>query len=412
MVFTGQKNINKNKKPARWFFGGFLGVLLLSLVFYSGYQLGKGAWQINFIVGKSAVSSNKNLPDKLDYSSVNEVYQSLKRNYDGQLDVNKLMVGLKKGLVEAAGDPYTTYLDTEEAKSFTEQLNGSFTGIGAELSKQKDDIVVIAPITGFPAEKAGLKPKDVIIEIDGQDASGLSVDEAVKRIRGEKGTNVKLTVIRGEQQKLDFNITRDTITIPSVNSKIVDGNIGYIQVTRFSEDTAGLVDKAAQDFKNKNVKGVVVDLRNDPGGYLNASVKVANQWLKDGQIILQEKRGGKVIKTYVAEGTGQLQDTKTVVLINEGSASASEILAGALKDNNAATIIGVNSFGKGSVQEFSNFTSGDVLKVTVARWFTPGGKNIDKEGIAPNQKVELSEADVKAGKDTQLEAAKAYIIKR
>jgi len=407
------ENQNRGRKPhrrLRWFIGGFISVLIIAGVFFSGIQFGNGTWSLDF--AHKPVPANKNLPDKLDYSSVDEVYQALKQKYDGKLDANTLMTGMKKGLVDAAGDPYTTYMSAGDAKDFKEQLDGSFTGIGAELSKQGSSIVIISPISGFPAEKAGLKPKDVIAQIDGQDASNLNVDEAVKRIRGEKGTTVKLTIIRGGTQKLDFTITRDTITIPSVEYKTLDNDIGYIKISRFSEDTATLVDKAASEFTSKGVKGVILDMRNDPGGYLNAAVSVSNQWLKDGQTILQEKRAGKVIKTYSAQGDGRLVGLPTVVLINEGSASASEITAGALKDNNVAKVLGVTSFGKGSVQEVNNFGGGDLLKVTVARWYTPSGKNIDKEGIEPNFKIVLTDLDIKNNNDKQLETAKTQLLKR
>ena len=411
MAFSEQQK--RGKRPHRklkWFITGFISVLFIGLVFVSGLEFGKGDWTVDFV--HKAVPANKNLPERLDYSSVNEVYQALRRKYDGKLDENALMTGMKKGLVEAAGDPYTTYLDTGEAKDFKEQLDGSFTGIGAELSKQGTNIVVISPISGYPAEKAGIKPKDVIAEIDGQDASGLSVDEAVKRIRGEKGTPVKLTIVRDDQQRLDLTIIRETITIPSVDYKILDDNIGYIKISRFSEDTAGLVDTAAKQFKEKVVKGVILDMRNNPGGYLNSAVSVSNQWLKDGQLILEEKRAGKVVQSFSAQGDGQLVGIPTIVLINEGSASASEITAGALKDNKVATVVGVTSFGKGSVQEFNSFKGGDVLKVTVARWYTPSGKNIDKEGIEPNFKVVLTDEDIKAKTDKQLDYAKEQLLKR
>lgn len=392
----------KKSGNLKWFIGGVVSIFVIAAVFFCGIQFGSGSWQVSFM---RPVSQNRGLPARLDYSSVNEVYQALKRKYDGKLDEQKLITGMKKGLVDAAGDPYTTYFDADEAKSFNEQLNGSFSGIGAELGKQGTDIVVISPIAGFPAEKAGLKAKDVIISVDDQDATGLSVDEAVKRIRGEKGTSVKLVVLRDDKQRIEMTIVRDNITIPSVETKILDNNVGYIRISRFAEDTSGLVSAAAADFKAKKVNGIVLDMRNNPGGYLNAAVDVSGLWLKTGQKILDEKRDGKVIESYSATSDGQLVGMPTVVLINEGSASASEITAGALKDNNAAKLIGTKSYGKGSVQEFSKFSSGSVLKVTVARWYTPAGKNIDKEGIEPNVTVELTEADAKAGKDTQLIAA-------
>lgn len=399
----GQK---KSNGVLRWFVLGFVSVILVASIFSAGILIGNGTWRISFM---RPVTENRDLPARLDYSSVNEVYQALKRKFDGKLDEQKLLDGMKKGMVEAAGDPYTTFFDAEGTKAFNEQLSGSFSGIGAELGKQGSDIIIISPIAGFPAEKAGLKSKDVLVSIDGQDATGLSVDEAVKRIRGEKGTSVKLVVVRNGQERLEFTIVRDTITIPSVETKILDNNIGYIQISRFSEDTSSLLDAAAKDFKAKNVKGIIVDLRNNPGGYLNAAVNVSSEWLKTGQIILQEKRDGKVVQSYAAQDNGQLVGVPTVVLINEGSASASEITAGALKDNNAATIIGTKSFGKGSVQEPTQFNNGSMLKVTVARWYTPAGKNIDKEGIEPTVKVELTQENIKAAVDTQLDAAKQQL---
>lgn len=400
-----RKPANSVRPRTKWraFILGFGSILIIAGVFYSGIQVGNGSWLINF--GRQAVSENKFLPDKLDYSSVDEIYQALKKSYDGQLDVDAMITGLKKGLVEAAGDPYTAYLDTSEAKAFNEQLNGSFSGIGAELGKQGSDIVVISPISGFPAEKAGLKAGDVIIKIDDQDATGLSVDEAVTRIRGEKGTTVKLGIIRNDSEALEFSITRDVITIPSVTSEVLEGNLGYVRISRFAEDTVSSFSTVVTDFKSSNVKGIVLDLRNDPGGYLNGAVSVAGAWLKDGQVVLEEKRAGLIVQTFRATGDGQLIDIPTVVLINEGSASASEIVAGALKDHKVATVMGVTSFGKGSVQEFNTFSAGDVLKVTVARWYTPVGRNIDKEGIEPDVKQEISKDDITNNKDSQLEAA-------
>jgi carboxyl-terminal processing protease len=395
------------KVPAKhkWlaFLKGFGSVLLLAAVFYSGFQVGNGSWVIHF--GREAITDNQTLPDELDYSSVNEVYQALKQNYDGQLDVDTLITGLKKGLVAAAGDPYTAYLDADEATAFDEQLNGSFSGIGAELGKQGSYVVVIAPIRGCPAEAAGIKAGDIIIAIDDQDATNLSIDEAVTRIRGEAGTTVKLNILRGDSETLEFTITREVITIPSVTSEILDGNIGYIQISRFAEDTIGAFNAVAEDFAAANLNGIVLDLRNNPGGYLDGAVSVAGAWLTRGQVILEEKRAGVTVETYRADSNGLLAGIPTAILIDSGSASASEIVAGALRDNNAATIVGATSFGKGSVQEFSTFSAGDVLKITVARWYTPSGQNIDESGIEPDVVQELSDTDIANDIDSQLQAA-------
>lgn len=305
-------------------------------------------------------------------------------------------------MVEAAGDPYTEFLTAEQTKEFNEELNGSFSGVGAELGKDGDNIVIVAPIAGFPAEKAGLKPKDVIVEIDGQSTHGLGISEAVKKIRGPEGTEVKLRVIRDQKEDLSFTITRENITIPSVEYKVLDGNIGYLKISRFADDTSELTKAAATKFKDADVKGVVLDMRGNPGGLLNSAVDVSSLWLPNDKTVLEEKRDGVVIKTYKSNGSALLAGKPTVVLIDDGSASASEITAGALKDNGVAKLLGIKSFGKGSVQSIESLPDGSSLKVTVARWYTPSGRNIDKEGIEPDIKVEQTSDSTS---DVQLNAA-------
>ncbi|MCB9839570.1 S41 family peptidase [Candidatus Nomurabacteria bacterium] len=397
-----QKTVTEKKKKWPWIVGGFASILVAFGLFYFGILVGSG--QVSLSFNRGAIQANRDLPNRLNYDSVNEVYRTLKQKYDGKLDEEKLILGLKKGLVEAAGDPHTTFLDAEQAADLEESLNGSFSGIGAELGKDKEYITVVAPIAGSPAEKAGLRPKDIIVTIDDKDAVGMPVDEAVNKIRGPQGTKVKLGVVRGQEQ-LTFDIVRETITIASVESKVLEGNIGYIKISRFAEDTTKLTTAAANDFKAKNINQIVLDVRSNPGGYLTSAVDVSCLWLKKGQTVLEEKRGGVVIKDYNCPETGILNGVKTVVLINEGSASASEITAGALKDNGAATIIGTKSYGKGSVQEMTNMPGGNILKVTVARWFTPNGKNIDKEGIMPDKTVELTDENIKNQQDPQLDEA-------
>jgi carboxyl-terminal processing protease len=232
----------------------------------------------------------------------------------------------------------------------------------------------------------------------------------VRRIRGEAGTTVTLNVLREGQEPREIKIVREVITLASVETEILDGNIGYLKLTRFSDDTEGLVDAAIKDFKAKNVKGVILDLRGNPGGYLDTAVSLSENWLKPGQVILEEKRDGRVIQQFAAKAEGPLNGVKTVVLIDGGSASASEITAGALKDNKVATLVGAKTFGKGSVQEPLTLGTGGILKVTVARWFTPGGQNIDKEGIKPDIEVKLDEEKLKKEIDTQLEAAKKQLL--
>ena len=389
--------------------------LMVTIAAAGIFMLGWGVGGGRIAFGPNAVyrqSVQKNLPSKLNYAPVDTLYEKLKADFDGELDQTKLLDGLRSGLANAAGDPYTEYFNPKAAKEFNSDLNGTFTGIGAELSKDgSGNIIVVAPISGFPAEKAGLKAKDIIVEIDGKTANDLSISEAVRRIRGPKDTTVKLKVLRESKQSLDFSITRQEITIPSVTTKTLDGNVGYIRIARFAEDTASLTKQAASDFKSKNVSGMVLDLRSDPGGLLDAAVSVSGLWLPNGKTVLSERRGGKVVRTYTSDGPATLAGIPTVVLIDEGSASASEITAGALRDNNVATLIGVKSFGKGSVQQLEDLGDGSVLKVTIARWYTPGGKNIDKQGISPDKEVKLSDDDAKNNRDPQLDAATATLKK-
>jgi carboxyl-terminal processing protease len=406
---TGEQTPEKKPLTAR--FGVLRPVAVIAVivvVFLLGIAVGDG--RISLPGRGHSVSGN--LPSKLDYSSVDDVYRSLRDNYDGKLSESQLEDGLKHGLATATHDPYTVYFTAQEAKDFNNQLNNSFSGIGAQLGQDKDGTIeVIAPIDGLPADKAGLKAKDLIASINGETTSGMTIDDAVSKIRGKKGTTVKLKVVRNHAQTLDFTIARDDITLPSVKTKILDNNIGYIQISTFANDTAGLATKAAQDFKGKNVKGIVLDLRDDPGGLLDSAVKVSSLWLPEGQNILQEKRGTTVVDSYSSLGNDSLHGIPTVVLVNGGSASASEITAGALHDDKAAYVIGEKTYGKGVVQQLSNFRDGSQLKVTVASWYRPNGQNINKKGITPDKTVKISDDEAAAGNDTQLQAAQDYLNK-
>lgn len=390
---------NKTRKTSR------LVPLMFAALFIFVLGVGVGNGSISF--GQRKLTSvSKGLPNNLNYSSVEDLYDRLKNSFDGQLNEADLLNGLKEGLVNATGDQYTKYLTSEEAKEFNGELNGTFSGIGARLMEDKNKMVMIeTPLAGYPAEKAGLQARDIIIEINGESAVDLSVSQAVDKIRGEAGTKVKLKVVRDNKQQLDFEITRETITIPSVEYQIMDGNIGYMQVSRFDDTTGALANQAANKFKDANVSGVILDLRNNPGGLLDAAVSLSGIWLPNGKNVLQEKRDGKVVKTYDSNGPATLQGVPTVVLINEGSASAAEITAGALKDNGAVTLMGKKSFGKGSVQNLEELSNGGVLKVTIARWYTPNGKNIDKEGIKPDKEVDRTIEDVQNNRDPQKDAA-------
>jgi carboxyl-terminal processing protease len=346
------------------------------------------------------------LTHNIDFSSLNSVYSLMQRDFDGKLSDQQALDGAKAGLVAAGGDPYTVYFTAKEAKDFSDELNGKLSGIGAEIGEKNGLITVIAPIDDTPASKAGLRAGDVIARINNEDTTSMSVDEAVSKIRGNAGTKVTLKIARKDaSQPIDLTITRADIHVPSVKWSLKNGNIAYINVMQFSTDTADLVNKAAGDLKNQGATKVVLDLRNDGGGYLDAGVSVASQFLDTGKVVVSERTDGKTVDTLTAKDGGLLRGMPTVVLINGGSASASEIVAGALHDNGVAKLEGEQSFGKGSVQEIKNLPDGGELKVTVAHWYTPGGVNINKQGLTPDVKVSLTTDDFTAGRDPQLDQA-------
>ncbi|MEO8785397.1 MAG: S41 family peptidase [Candidatus Saccharimonadales bacterium] len=381
-------------------------VIAACLIFGLGYGLGNGRLSLK----RSSGGINAGLPANLDYSSVNNLYQLLQTNFDGKLSEQQLQDGLKTGLVQAAGDPFTEYMNAKDAQSFNDELNGSFTGIGAELGQDSHgSIQVIAPLSGYPAAKAGLQPQDIITAINGKTTSGLSVSQAVDLIRGPAGSTVELQIVRGSAAQT-LKITRQNITVPSVTSKVV-GGIGYLTISRFGDDTASLASQAATSFQQQHVKGVVLDLRSDPGGLLDAAVSVSSLWLPSSKTVLTERHAGIVTQTYQAtDGPPTLSGIPTVVLIDGGSASAAEITAAALHDNKAATLVGQKSYGKGSVQQVIKLGGGAILKVTVAHWYTPDGVNINKAGIKPDQAVVYKASpDGSSGTDSQMAAALAIL---
>lgn len=366
---------------------------------------------IGFVVGTRAdgfsvagIFQQKQGPSELDLSGVQNAYSVLRSEYDGELDAEKLVEGAKRGLVEATGDPYTTYFTDEEAKSFLNDVEGEFTGIGAELGRKSDQLQIVSTLDDSPAKRAGLQANDLIVKVNGEDSVNWPIEKAVKTIRGEKGTTVKLTVLRDQELK-EFAIVRDVITNPSVKSEITEDGIGVMRISTFGQgETYSLARQAADSFRQNNVKGVVLDLRGNGGGYLDTAQQIAGLWMED-EVVVSQRRGDKVIKTLKATGDAPLKGIPTVVLVDGGSASASEIVAGALKDHGVATLVGTKTFGKGSVQTFEPLPGGGQIKVTVARWYTPKGHNISEKGIEPDRKIDVSAEDITAGRDPQKEVA-------
>lgn len=332
------------------------------------------------------------------------VKQILKDNFDGDIDGEKMSQGAVRGLVASLGDPYTTFLDKTQSKALSDSLKGELSGIGIEIGLKNNRLTVISPLDGSPAAKAGLRSGDVIGLIGTEDTSEMTLDTAVDKIRGEKGTEVKLTILRGSDKPLELTIVRDTITVSSVKYEVKTGGIGYIRLRQFGDDTDTAIRAATADLAKQGVTKIVLDLRDNPGGYLNSAVTVSSEFLDSGTVVEERSRHSES-KTLVANPGGALTKVKLIILVNGGSASAAEIAAGALKDNGRATLVGEKTYGKGSVQEIKNLSDGNQLKVTVAHWYTPKGVNISKEGIAPDVEVKNSSEDYNAGRDPQLDKA-------
>lgn len=316
-----------------------------------------------------------------------EVWNKLQERYINKpvADADLFYKSLE-GLVAAAGDPYTVFFRPEDAERFNQDLSGSFSGIGAEMGMRKEIITIVAPLADSPAERAGLKAGDLVLAIDGEETYGWTIDEAVNKIRGEKGTTVKLLVSNSDGSSAkEVSIVRDTIIVKSVKWEM-KGNAAYIQISSFNEDTADLFDQAIKELLSKNPEVFVLDLRNNPGGFLETAVRVASEWIEEGVIVIEKFSDGTEDK-YVSNGKHRLANFKTFVLVNGGSASASEIVAGALQDYGKALIIGEKTFGKGSVQDYEQLSDGSGLKITAAEWLTPKGRHIDKNGVTPDTKI-------------------------
>jgi carboxyl-terminal processing protease len=397
LKFNGIKSIKSWKKISLHPAVLVIGVLVIAVAsFYGG----------DILAGTIPLPGLK-FSRSIDFSSLNSLYTLLQRNYDGSLSNQAALDGARAGLVASAGDPYTEYFTASEANALNQDLNGQLSGIGAEIGMKNGSITIIAPIAGTPAQKAGLQDGDIISRINNNQTVNLTVDQAVSEIRGPAGTKVTLQIVRsGQVEPFNVTITRANITVPSVNWKMEpNSTIGYINITQFAPDTASLMNQAATALKSQGAKSIILDLRDDPGGYLDAAVSVASEFLPSGKTVVSERTGGVTVDTLYAQSGGELIGLPTVVLINSGSASASEIVSGALHDNGVAKLEGETSFGKGSVQTIKNLPGGAELKVTIAHWYTPNGININKKGITPDVQVPLTTADYDAGQDPQLAKA-------
>ena len=396
------------EKQKQWRFAPSSFVLIIALAIIVGYAAGTRNDQILATVGPTL--GIKVETGTLDFRQVQDTFRQLRANFDGALDDKALVEGASRGLVAAAGDAHTQYLSSKEAQEFRDSLSGTIGGgIGAEIGIRDSHPTIVSVIKDAPAQKEGLRAGDVIVTVNEEAVKEQTVDQIVAKIRGEVGTTVKLAVGRDGQVK-NMTLTREKITSPSVTSK-VDGDMGILTIARFDERTVELAQAAAQEFRKQNVKKVILDLRDNGGGYLSAAPGVAGLWLKD-KLVASERHGDKVLdEQRTGSGDPVLAGLPTVVLINGGTASAAEIVAAALKDHDAVYMVGQKTYGKGTVQTMVDLDGGALLKVTVQRWYTPKGQNIDKKGLNPDQQVELKRDDVNANKDPQLDAARQYLSK-
>lgn len=344
----------------------------------------------------------------VDFTLFWDVWDLMEKNYvdKDKLDNQKMLYGAINGMLQSAGDQHTFFLSEDDLKSLQEGLEGSFQGIGAELGVKDDVITIIAPLKDSPAMKAGLLSGDKIIKIDGEKTDNLTIDKAVEKIRGKKGTDVILTIFReGDTDFKDITVTRDDIKVSSVELSFVD-NVARIELKHFGDKTVSELDDAIIKIQNSDAKAVILDLRGNPGGYLETAVEVSSRFLDKNSLVVSEKDSVQNEKKRYSEGYAPLLNIPVIVLINEGSASASEIVAGALRDNRSdVVLVGEKSFGKGSVQRLFSTAHNTAAKITIEKWFTPNGDQIHEKGIEPGVKVERTYDDYMNNRDPQLDKA-------
>lgn len=417
-----RKMLEQNKKLFKRYLSFFVVAFIIVASFYIGFNRGKNYQKKNSVettpLIKTTVKNKFPLEEddkKVDFSLFWRVWDLVKEKHISKdtLNAQKMVYGAINGMLRATDDPYSNFFNPEESKSFSQDIEGSFDGIGAELGIKDDILTVIAPLEDSPAQKAGLRAGDKIIKINDKMSTDYTIDQAVEMVRGKKGTGVKLTVLHpGEQETTDVTVMRDTIEIKSVKIEFKDNEVAYVKLTKFSDNTTKEFNATADQILTRNAKGIILDLRNNPGGLLDKSIAIASRMIPKDKVVVSEEDSKGKKDSLKTTGGDKLSGIPTVVLINEGSASASEILAGALKDDQGITLIGKKSFGKGSVQELVNLPGGSSVKITVAKWLTPSGQYIMDKGIQPDIEVDLTSDDYKNNRDPQLEKALEVIGQR
>lgn len=405
------KNNNKIRKNKKYF-----SIFLVFLLILSSFIVGLYVGRSNKSNESASDDNNQILNGKnsdqssqVDFSLFWDVWNIVEQDFVKDKDYQKMLYGSINGMLKSLDDPYTAFMDPEMSDEFEEEIEGTFDGIGAEIGIKNELLTIIAPLQSSPAEKAGIKAKDIVLKIDDEETFDMTLIEAVSKIRGEKGSKVKLLISRDEfDEPKEFEIVRDQIEVDSVDYEIINKDekkYAHLEILYFGEDTAKEFEDAVTDILTMSIDGVILDVRNNTGGYLESSIKVSSEFLPRGDVVVYESFANGDKNEFKAKNGSRLQNLPVVMLINEGSASASEILAGALRDNRGTKLIGKTTFGKGSVQELKKFKDGSSMRISIAEWLTPSQKNINGEGLQPDIDVELTDEDYNNDKDPQLDKA-------
>jgi len=402
--------VKKRKKNSR--IGGRLGVVALLLVAFSfGYLFGHGNMELDQRYIPRLVNTDFGKPSDVDFSLFWQVYNELSSSYLRTMDAEKALYGAINGLVLSLEDPYSSFLTPEESKMFQEELSGRLEGIGAEIGRRNGIPTIVTPLKNSPAERAGLEPGDQILAVDNEYTDKLSLDAVISKIRGKRGTEVTLTIVRNGADPKEYKIVRESIDIQDVTWERED-DVAVITMRQFGDNSTAQLSQAASEIKNAGISRIILDLRNNPGGLLDKAVEVAGFFLPAGSVVVKEQLKDGEISTITTEGEPTFAREPLVVMVNKGSASASEIVAGAMREYKRGLVLGEKTYGKGTVQIFKDLKLGAALKLTIAQWLTPQGHHIEKNGIEPDIVVEYKDGEVEEGGDPQLEKALSEIRKR
>jgi carboxyl-terminal processing protease len=407
-----QRYFGPDTTKNRSFFKSYGAVFLIVIAFFGGWYVGNGRSTSASGNTESGEVKNAGLiagdyaKTAPDFQIFWDVWEDIQEEYvDQPVKESDLFYGAMRGLLSSIDDPYSEFYDPKLASEFNAELSGEFSGIGVEVGMKNDMLVVIAPLDGSPGDQAGLRAGDKIIAIEGEDTTFMTLDEAVSRIRGEEGTDVTLVILGKNEEIREVVITRQKIEHTGLRWEYLDNGIVHIKFSTFDQDAENQLNKFIREIQQRNdVKGLILDLRNNPGGFLETAIETASEWVEQG-IILRERDNQGEERQHHARGRARLSDYPTVVLVNEGSASASEIVAGALQDYDLATVVGITTFGKGSVQKYENLEDGSSFRLTVAKWYTPLERAINEVGIVPDIEVDLTEEDFNNDRDPQMEKA-------